>query len=676
MSLTRIPPKMLSTVGSEVGDVLKNTGGSINPSPDLTATQIGVASATFDPLTGILTLYNADGTAVLVPGLPTAANLGNGPTGPTGPQGKQGSNGKNGKDGKNGAQGCNGVQGDTGPAGSAGPAGSVGARGATGATGAKGATGLTGPTGPAGPQGSTGPIGPDGGSGGVGATGPTGPTGPKGDTGPTGPTGPQGLAGVGGLIGNVGPTGPQGVQGPTGPTGPQGATGSQGNTGPSGVVNIVSHVNTDSNVGTYYTINSADKSLEAFGSYNNYTSTKSATITITYDGAGMKKPIVIITTTERLATDYSSNTLTITPTPSTSSTSTTCSFTVSAANTLSKMCFNWHALLVDTKAAPTISVSDDSVTRPATGSTTTLDYRVTLSTTSSYTVQVYWSTSSPDANGSKTDVPTSTDVFSSWARTAGSEYYAPGDDIPSTSEANSWSYSSGNIVSNTNSSNIITFLSPNDSLNYTVSCKVGSSNADNDSIGIVIAFVRKDGTNHTLLAMRSMGQSRSSAVGTGTNNFTISYFQDNTKVKDVATANVGTSTPGWSGAYSYLKVVRTGTAIIVSTSGFNSSTYNTSSVLSANLTGDLAIFAYSAPFGFFAYSQASGYFGSLSFTFPDSDYDSDSGTVVFAPGETSKLVSITVNGTDSTGTQHVYLNLSSPVNATIADAQGMGTITG
>ncbi len=59
-----------------------------------------------------------------------------------------------------------------------------------------------------------------------------------------------------------------------------------------------------------------------------------------------------------------------------------------------------------------------------------------------------------------------------------------------------------------------------------------------------------------------------------------------------------------------------------------------------------------------------------------SDYQAASGTVTFAPGDTSKPVTITVNGdTDAESNETFAVNLSVPTNATIADAQGLGTIT-
>jgi probable HAF family extracellular repeat protein len=59
-----------------------------------------------------------------------------------------------------------------------------------------------------------------------------------------------------------------------------------------------------------------------------------------------------------------------------------------------------------------------------------------------------------------------------------------------------------------------------------------------------------------------------------------------------------------------------------------------------------------------------------------SDYQAASGTLTFAPGQTSKTITVLVNG-DRLGepNETFVINLSNPINATIADGQGVGTIT-
>jgi chitinase len=57
------------------------------------------------------------------------------------------------------------------------------------------------------------------------------------------------------------------------------------------------------------------------------------------------------------------------------------------------------------------------------------------------------------------------------------------------------------------------------------------------------------------------------------------------------------------------------------------------------------------------------------------DYQAKSGTLTFAPGETSKTVTVLVNGDRSAEPDETFVvNLGSPTNATIADGQGVATI--
>jgi hypothetical protein len=59
----------------------------------------------------------------------------------------------------------------------------------------------------------------------------------------------------------------------------------------------------------------------------------------------------------------------------------------------------------------------------------------------------------------------------------------------------------------------------------------------------------------------------------------------------------------------------------------------------------------------------------------ENDYGSTSGTLTIPAGETSATIEVTVYGDDVyEGTEDFLVNLSGPVNATIADGQGVGTI--
>jgi hypothetical protein len=57
------------------------------------------------------------------------------------------------------------------------------------------------------------------------------------------------------------------------------------------------------------------------------------------------------------------------------------------------------------------------------------------------------------------------------------------------------------------------------------------------------------------------------------------------------------------------------------------------------------------------------------------DYEAAAGTLTFAPGETSKTITIAIKGDNNVeANETFFLNLSAAVNADIGDGQGLGTI--
>lgn len=58
-----------------------------------------------------------------------------------------------------------------------------------------------------------------------------------------------------------------------------------------------------------------------------------------------------------------------------------------------------------------------------------------------------------------------------------------------------------------------------------------------------------------------------------------------------------------------------------------------------------------------------------------SDYAATNGTLTFAQGETTKKVSVVVNGDEvDEANKTLFVNLSNPVNVTLTDTQAKGTI--
>jgi hypothetical protein len=62
-------------------------------------------------------------------------------------------------------------------------------------------------------------------------------------------------------------------------------------------------------------------------------------------------------------------------------------------------------------------------------------------------------------------------------------------------------------------------------------------------------------------------------------------------------------------------------------------------------------------------------------TSKSADYQAASGTLTFAPGETTKTIRIAVNGDNrKEADETFFLNLSAAVDAILGDSQGLGTI--
>ncbi len=188
-------------------------------------------------------------------------------------------------------------------------------------------------------------------------------------------------------------------------------------------------------------------------------------------------------------------------------------------------------------------------------------------------------------------------------------------------EGLSWSFnSSTNIISTTvNSRNYIGFVSPNKFENYELSANLSSTNNDDDTIALVIAYVRNStsGETYTLSATRTQGGN------TPSNGFGIMYnigqsdaqlFSSNLSVGGVYRNSAGGN--GWSNRYSRVQVIRNGDIIKVMASSWNSDILETSSLIELDLNSDpkLAVFKGPQKYGYAAFSQQNSTFTNISFS--------------------------------------------------------------
>ncbi|QKE11219.1 putative tail fiber protein [Pseudomonas phage PaBG] len=205
--------------------------------------------------------------------------------------------------------------------------------------------------------------------------------------------------------------------------------------------------------------------------------------------------------------------------------------------------------------------------------------------------------------------PTGAQVFNTWWRTAGAEFYTSPSGIPSGSEANAWAYSagSGNISSTVNSANIISFISPTAYDSYTFEATLSSSAADDDMIGLVAAYARVGSDNYQIIASRQRG-----GLNAFGSNWSLALVKNNSVVKVLASNAVG-GTGNWNGTRTRVRVQRDCNQINVWCSAYGSETISESTLLQADLTSeDLAVFGGAATrWGFTAQSQENATFSSI-----------------------------------------------------------------
>lgn len=665
--LTRVPLSMVAAPNdASQGEAVKFNGSSLDTQKETSTADRYLSGVTYDSETGTLSFAMSNGDQIAVKGFMIPGNIGVGPTGPTGPQGPAGKNGRDGKDGRAGEAGCQGPKGDIGPAGPAGGYGGIGPRGPMGPTGPQGPLGLQGPRGETGPIGITGPTGPQGLIGPQGITGPigiTGPTGPQGLIGPTGPTGPQGE------IGPTGPAGADGATGPIGPVGPQGfegPTGQQGLPGTSSLTITNKWVNTDINVGRYYSIDTDNQSFEVFGSYENAIDALD-TLTIDYvvRGVGTQKALVYLQW-------FDISTSQVIPAREYSVVASNCvngegTFTITLPAAIIGWKFNWRVLLVSAEAYPNIEIADATAVRPtAQLDTANLAFTVALDAQFDMSVKARWETYSDDANPVGMQLPTDSNTLSQWARSVDRDFYRAGVVIPTSSDANIWSVSGTQLIASANSGKYSAVLSPFRYSEFSAEFVVGGAAAGaNDSFGGVIAFACVGNDTHYLLASRSKTA----------DSFAIVYVKNGIVQKVVATHD-DTVRGSWGTDTAKVKVSRVKNVVSIQSAALNATAYDAAYDLSVDLSTDpdLAVFVGSSYFGFFAKAAAGGYVDAIALNFPIADFQPAYGVVTFAPYTVNGLISVTIFGGDLTQVdgsgnplpKHVKVELTNPKNGTVS----------
>lgn len=199
--------------------------------------------------------------------------------------------------------------------------------------------------------------------------------------------------------------------------------------------------------------------------------------------------------------------------------------------------------------------------------------------------------------------PSGSEVFNTWYRTAGADLFTSPSQIPSGNEAGAWTYSNGAIVSTVNSSNIITFLSPDEYDSYTFEATLSSPGSDDDMIGLVAAYKRDGNVNKMILAVRHRG-----GMGNFGTNFSLVLVHNNVVQTIFGGKNSGPSPNTWGGAQTRVRVERDCGKLTAYCSPFGSLTIDPSTKVEIDLD---ALFMPTSRWGFCAQSQETATFGNI-----------------------------------------------------------------
>jgi hypothetical protein len=229
-------------------------------------------------------------------------------------------------------------------------------------------------------------------------------------------------------------------------------------------------------------------------------------------------------------------------------------------------------------------------------------------------------------NQKKTDYvpPTIINIFNSWGRFSGNEFYP---DLASASgKAAAWNFLTqpDRVSMPLNVDPYNGFVSLEKVDNYTFETTLSSTSSDDDTIGLVIAFVRVDtngdgieDTNYTLNALRTQGHTDPKTgwgitYGTG-----LSAAKYHNVEWVIAEKEVGPTIRSWAAAgNTRVKIVRTGDIIKCYTTLWgNTGTYEATSEIVIDLNSDprLAKFKNKTSYGYSTFSQPNSTYLDINF---------------------------------------------------------------
>ncbi|MDZ7965331.1 MAG: Calx-beta domain-containing protein [Nostoc sp. DedSLP03] len=345
------------------------------------------------------------------------------------------------------------------------------------------------------------------------------------------------------------------------------------------------------------------------------------------------------------------------------------------------------ANIIDDDNQPTISISDVSVSEGNTGTTTNANFTISLSNPSYQQITVNYNTSDGTAQIGDSDYNSvsGTITFNPGETSKVISIGVVGDNQTETDETFSVNLSAATNAAIADGLGVGTIL--NDDSQPTISISDISVTEDNtgattnanftislsnpSSQQITVNYNTSDGTAN------AADSDYNSAFGTITFNpgetsktFSIGVVGDNKfETDETFSVNLlGATNAAIADNLGVATIINDDSQPTISISDVSVSEGNTGTTTNANFVVTLSNASYQQVTVNYNTSDGTA-------KTSDSDYNSDSGTIIFAPGETSKTLNIGVIGDNQSEANETFsVNLSGATNGTIADSLGVATI--
>lgn len=238
-----------------------------------------------------------------------------------------------------------------------------------------------------------------------------------------------------------------------------------------------------------------------------------------------------------------------------------------------------------------------------------------------------------DADLLAAQIPDQSEVFNKWLRFS----HRTGEPQPAVpSELTRWTFDpvTGNIICTINSTSYIGFISPTGYTAYTHEVTLSSTDGDDDTIGVIIAFaVDASGRQHTLSVIRTQG-GNSPTWGIVYDRLNGGSTLIDRSTSAPATQKNSTGGGGWrDGGPTRVYVKRDGDNITCKCSQFNSTTYDDATIIEFKLSSypQLSLFSQPSSYGYSSQSQDKSSYSDISFT--ETIYDVRNASVYIKDGD-------------------------------------------